>query len=196
MKISTVIRRAPVIVRNAVRDLKYGRPLGGTAKTRYAHLGAFDGGNSTWDDMDRLFAGIRIGADDVIVDVGCGKGRSINWFLDHYPQTRIVGIELDPDLCATTARRLRRHANVSIVCGDVTELLPVDGTIFYVFNPFDGAVMARFAEAVAATRSGAPATIAYLNCKFVDVFESDPRFEVRMLDDPRLSFRSAIVTLR
>ena len=35
-----------------------GRPLGGTIRTRYAHLGANDVGNADYDDLALLFAGI------------------------------------------------------------------------------------------------------------------------------------------
>jgi SAM-dependent methyltransferase len=134
-----------------------------------------------------------VGPRDVIVDVGCGKGRSINWFLERFPANRIVGIELDPDICAATARRLRHHANVTIACGDATELLPPDGTIFYLFNPFDESVMRRFAKAM--LDRNAPATIVYLNAKHLSSFAEDPRFTVRPVEQPGLSFRSVLVTV-
>ena len=56
----TIIRRAPKIARNAARDLRYGRPLGGTIRTRYEHLGAHDVGNADYDDLALLFAGIPV----------------------------------------------------------------------------------------------------------------------------------------
>jgi SAM-dependent methyltransferase len=194
LKLSTIIRRAPKIARNAVRDLRYGKPLGGTIRTKYAHLGANDVGNADYGDLGLLFAGVPVGPEDVIVDVGCGKGRSINWFLDRYPGNRIVGIELDPDICADTARRLRRHGNVTIVCGDATAMLPADGTVFYLFNPFDEPVMRRFAQAM--LDRGEPATIVYLNAKHAAAFEGEPRFTVSPIDPPGLSFRSVLVTVR
>ena len=52
----------PKIVRNAVRDLRYGAPLGGTIRTRYAHLGAHDVGNADYDDLAILFAGVEVAA--------------------------------------------------------------------------------------------------------------------------------------
>ncbi len=144
---------------SALRDLRYGRPLGGTIRTRYEHLGAFHSTNRHYSELDVVFAGVEIEPDDAIVDVGCGKGRSLNWILDHFPANKIYGIELDPEICAKTARRLRRRRNVTIICGDASELIPPDGTLFYLFNPFDGPVMERFAAGVA--RRGKPATIVY-----------------------------------
>ncbi len=192
MKLATLARRAPVMLRAALRDLRYGRPLGGTVRTRYAHLGAFHSTNTPYDQIARLFAGLEPGPEDVIVDVGCGKGRSLNWLLGRYPGNAIVGIELDPELCAATAKRLRRRRNVTVLCGDAVELLPVEGTIFYLFNPFDGAVMERFATALLALPA---ATIVYYNAKHLEPFRAEARFTVHELDDPMLAHRSAIVRL-
>jgi SAM-dependent methyltransferase len=196
VNLSTLIQRGPTMVRSALRDLRYGRPLGGTVRSRYEHLGAFHATNSPYEDLDLLFSGVEIEIDDVIVDVGCGKGRSLNWLLGRYPGNRLVGIELDPELCAQTARRLRRRANVTIVCGDASATIPPEGRVFYLFNPFDGEVMGRFAAALLERRAGrGGATIVYYNAKFLEPFRGDPRFTVRELDDPRLGHRSAVITL-
>ena len=195
MKFSTAIHRAPTMLRSALRDLRYGRPLGGTVRTRFEHLGAFHSTNSPYEALDVLFAGVDVGPDDVVIDVGCGKGRSLNWLLDRYPRNRIYGIELDPEICAGTARRLRRHANVTVVCGDATELIPPEGTVFYLFNPFDATVMTRFAEALLRRPPGARKTIVYYNAKYLEPFRNDPRFSLHELEDSRLTHRSAVVTL-
>lgn len=197
-RLSRNLRRAPQIIRNGARDLRFGRLLAGTVPTRFGHLGAFDVANSEYENMDILFASLSVGPADVLVDVGCGKGRATNWFLSRHPKNRIIGIELDPEVCAQTARRLKRFRNVSIVCDEVTTAIPADGTIFYLFNPFDEAVMRRFRDALVAARSGAPisTTVVYYNSKFLDVFSEDPRFSVAVVPDPRLPAQSAIITLR
>lgn len=198
MNLMTTVRRVPKIVRNARRDMKYGRPLGGLVRTRYADLGAHDVGNADYDDLDILFRGVDVAPRDVIVDVGCGKGRSTNWFLERYPANKIYGIELDPQICAGTARRLRRFGNVTVLCGDATAMLPPDGTIFYLYNPFDAAVMSRFIDALLAPRPAAGARadrIVYYNDKFIDLYRDDPHFVVRPVEDPLLRHRSSIVTL-
>ena len=128
----------------------------------------------------------------MIVDVGCGKGRSLNWFLDRYRGNRIVGISsTPPSVPGREEAPARRHANVEILCGDATVLLPPDGTVFYLFNPFDESVTRRFAEAM--LDRGDPATIVYLNAKHTVAFEGDPRFTVAPIAPPGLSFRSVTV---
>ncbi len=195
MRLRRVIRRAPTTLRNAVLDLRYGGFLGGTIKTKQGHLGAHDVGNADYGDLDELFSQVEIAPDDVIVDVGCGKGRVINWFLSNHARNAIYGIELDPEVCARTAKRLAGRTNVRVLCGDATELLPADGTVFYLFNPFDEGVMRRFVAAFFATGEGRPRTIVYYNCKYLDVFRDDERFEVQELDRPR-SFPSALIRAR
>jgi SAM-dependent methyltransferase len=197
VKASRAIRRVPKAVQNAFRDLRFGKPLGGTVRTRYAHLGARHSANADYDDLAILFAAAEVRPDDVIVDVGCGKGRSLNWFLSRLPQNRIVGIELDPEICATTARRLRRHERVTILCGDATELLPPEGTLFYLFNPFDANVAARFRDALVELRGrvAGRTRIVYYNAKELAVFADDPRFAIRPIDNPRLRLASAIIDL-
>jgi hypothetical protein len=83
---------------------------------------------------------------------------------------------------------------VTILCGDATALLPADGTVFYLFNPFDESVTRRFAAAMLDRR--APATIVYLNAKHAVAFADDPRFAVTAIEPPGLSFRSVLVTVR
>ena len=181
MRQRSTIPRAIKSLRNAAVDLRYGRFLGGTIRTRYAHLGAFHVANSDYDDLPPLFAAAGVVPADVIVDVGCGKGRVVNWLLMHHPDNRIVGIELDPEVCAATAKRLRRHERVTILCGDAPALLPPDGTIFFLFNPFDESVLRRFADAFLALGPEGR-RIVYYNDEYVEVFRDDPRFGVREID--------------
>ena len=114
----------------------------------------------------------------MIVDVGCGKGRVINWLLMRHPANRIVGIELDPggvrrdgEAAAPPRPRddpLRRRARAAAA----------DGTIFFLFNPFDESVTRRFADAFLALGPEGR-RIVYYNDEYVDVFRDDPRFDVR-----------------
>jgi hypothetical protein len=194
VKVGAVIRRLPRAARNAVVDLRYGGLLGGTIATKHGDVGAHDVGNADYGDLTHLFANIPIAPDDVIVDVGSGKGRAVNWFLWKHPNNRIFGLELDQEICAKAAKRLRRHANVTFRCGDAMALLPEEGTLFYLFNPFAEPVMRRFIDALLALPGDAPRRVVYQNCKFIDLFAHDPRFEVEQLDLP--TFRSALIRVR
>ena len=128
---------------------------------------------------------------DVLVDVGCGKGRVINWWLSQGLRNRMVGIELDPEVASATARRLRRFPNVSIVNEDATVWMPDDATVAYMYSPFDASVMARFKEHVAERFAATGLTLLYWNPQFVDLFFDDERFGTHLVDlrsvlDPRI----------
>jgi SAM-dependent methyltransferase len=196
--IAASARRAARIARNAVLDLRYGRPLGGTVRTRYAHLGAFDTANSSYEDLPALFAAAGLGVGDVVVDIGCGKGRVLNWLLRHYPGTPLVGIELDSGIAAQTRRRLRRYPAVRVVCGDAATELPAEASVFYLFNPFDESVVARFAGTLRALEplaDGRARRIVYCRCKFLGPFEQSDRFAIEPVELPAGSHRAALITL-
>jgi hypothetical protein len=175
-------------IRSALTDLRYGGSLlRGSVDSRYAHLGARGTENSGYDILEQLFAH-QVRSKDVLVDVGCGKGRVLNWWLDHYRSHRIYGIELDPEIAAQTRNRLRRFQNVSILTGDVCELIPADASLFYLFNPFDGSVMQRFIDVLQTSpvaHNGLARRIVYYNCKHVDLFENNRLFNVRHVNLPK-----------
>ena len=192
-------RRAVKIAHNAVRDLRYRGLLAGTVRTRYAHLGAHHTTNSDYDDLPALFGAARLRSDDVIVDVGCGKGRVINWLLAHHPGNAVVGIELDPEIAAATERRLRRYPGVKIVCGDACTLLTAEATVFYLFNPFDEPVMRRFAEAVLAlgdAGGGRERRIVYYRSNYLAPFGESDRFTVEPIELPTRVHQAALITVR
>ncbi|MEJ7639236.1 MAG: class I SAM-dependent methyltransferase, partial [Singulisphaera sp.] len=70
------------------------------------------------------------------MDIGCGKGRVLNFWLERFPNNRIIGVELDDRVADRTRRRLERWRNVKIITGDAVAALPAEGTIFWMFNPF------------------------------------------------------------
>jgi SAM-dependent methyltransferase len=172
-------------VRNLAIDLRYGGPCGGTIRSAYGYLGAYGTSSADYDKLRRLFTaenGLAIGPNDVLVDVGSGKGRVLNFWLDLGLGNRIVGIELDPRFAESARRRLARYPNVEVICGDAIEHLPADATVLYLFNPFGPEVLARFRDRVAATfPPGHPLRIVYYFTLHLSVFQEDPRFVVEPL---------------
>jgi SAM-dependent methyltransferase len=193
MRIEQVTRQlkaAPWILRSLLTDLRFGGLLTGGVKTQHRGLGAHNVVNSPYSVLPQIFAG-RIGPSDVLVDVGCGKGRVINWWLSQGVRNRIVGIEINPEVAAATAKRLRRHPNVTIVPGDATIAIPSDATLVYMYSPFDGPAMERFKAMLVMRFAQRGITLLYWNAEYLDVFRGDPDWDVEIIalddvPDPRI----------
>jgi tRNA A58 N-methylase Trm61 len=131
--------------------------------------------------MPYIFKG-RISKTDVLVDVGCGKGRVINWWLSRGFRGRMFGIELDPGVAEATRQRLSKYKNVTIITADVCESIPEDATVFYLFNPFKPDVMERFKNRLFEVFAKRGVTVLYYNPWYVDVFKKDPNWTVEEVD--------------
>jgi SAM-dependent methyltransferase len=173
------------MVKNMLLDLRHGGLLGRTIPTRYGHLGATDTVSTDYAVLPHVL-GDTVGSDDVLVDVGCGRGRVLVWLAHRKMGRRLVGVELDPEVAAYAARKVRRFANVTIVSGNVLERMPDDATVFYLYNPFDRDVVAAFRDRVAEVYAGRAVRILYYNPKHLDVFRDDPRWEIAVRDLSRV----------
>lgn len=164
------------LLRNALIDVRFGPPLGGVFLRNRAQS------NSDYRELEAVFVG-RLDRADVLVDVGCGAGRVINQWLRTDAGSHIYGLEMDERLAAKTRRRLRRHSNVTIIDGDAVSNLPLDGTVFFLFNPFDAPTTRRFAQSILelARTAVRPVTVIYLNCKHLTAFEDDSRFVIEYI---------------
>jgi hypothetical protein len=163
-------------------DLRYGRPLAGEIPSRFEHLGAVETANSDYAVLDRIFAR-RISSEDVLVDVGCGKGRVINWWLRKGYRNPIYGLELDDVVAERTRRRLARFDNVSIITGHAIETVPVEGTLFYMYNPFHADVVDKFVQRLAEIASKSRGVrVLYNNSRHLQPFLGSDEWKVTILD--------------
>jgi SAM-dependent methyltransferase len=169
-------------IRNYLIDRRYGGWLGGTYDGSYEHIGMYGLSSTDYSMLPKLFNeldGTSIGAEDVLVDVGCGRGRVLNWWLSLELGNRIVGIELEPRWAEETRARLAGYPDVTVIQGDVLESLPPDGTIFYLFNPFGAGVVSEFKERLLTVLGpDADFRIVYHFAFHRHVFDADPRFRV------------------
>ncbi|MEG6584921.1 rRNA adenine N-6-methyltransferase family protein [Dendrosporobacter sp. 1207_IL3150] len=106
-------------ITDTLLDLKYsGRLLKGHLPTAYKHLGANDVYHTDYAAMPHIFNQVTINPHDVLVDVGCGKGRVINYWLSQGHSNKIYGLELDPLVAQETAEQFKHRSNVTILHGD------------------------------------------------------------------------------
>ena len=138
-------------VRNYGIDMRYGGRCGGVTHTQFGHLGAYGTSSADYSRSARALHRhnhLAITPDDVLVDVGSGKGRVLTSGSRSALGNKIVGIELDPQFALPAQRRLARFENVEVICGDALENIPRDATIFYLFNPFGAEVIEEFCDRV------------------------------------------------
>ena len=103
--------------------------------------------------LERLVDSGLIGADDVVLDYGCGKGR-VDFFLSYQTKAKTIGIEYDERIYES-ARKNQRAAGLNaktdfvMVNAELYEV-PLDVNRCYFFNPFSAEilhkVMARILE--------------------------------------------------
>ena len=163
------------VTRNAAIDLRFGGLLGG------AYLNNPDQSNSDYGALKNAFAG-RIRPGEVLVDVGCGSGRVLNYWLRVASGHQLYGIEFDATLAARTQQRLRGKANVTVIAGDAVELCPPDGTLFYLFNPFCSDVLRAFCARIAENSTALAPRILYYNPKFLEVLQENERWDIEIVD--------------
>jgi hypothetical protein len=186
-------------LRNWLLDRKYGGSCGGSYPTRFGALGAKGTESVDYYELSQLFDGrngVDIKESDVLVDIGCGKGRVINWWLHQGLRNKIIGLELDERFAQSTAERLKPYDKVRIVCGNALENLPEDGTIFFLFNPFHAPVVEKLKDRLYDMfRERGDLTVVYCNCKYLEVFQNDPNWIVKA---PRVRtfHRCAFIRLR
>ncbi len=173
------------LIRNAAIDRKYGGYCGGRIATRFAETGAHGTSSADYYQLRKLFGpgGVNIRPEDVLADIGCGKGRVINYWLHSGHRNRMYGLELDPDFAAGAARRLRNFPNVSILAGDAIRNLPNDATVLFLFNPFEANVLEALKQRIEEQFRGRlhSLRILYSYPKMAHVFRRDPDWEVKDL---------------
>lgn len=164
-----------VAITRAVRlDFRYaGRLLHGNVNSRFSDLGAHATHHTGYEILDAIFKVVKPLSTDVLVDVGCGKGRVIVHWLHCGYGRRIVGLELDPLHAARTARQFARFGRVQIIAGDAIANIPADGTLFYLFNPFTREKTVEFEERVRALSPDQSVRVVYYYPMFLEAFKSD-----------------------
>lgn len=169
-------------LQDAILDLKYsGRLLTGHLPTAYKHLGANDVYHTEYSAMSIIFDQVTITPHDVLVDVGCGKGRVINYWLSQGYTNKIYGLELDPVVAQETAEQFGAWANVTILPGDAIKNLPQDGTVFYLYNPFSREKFYDFESHITKLAHAKTITLVYYRPKSLHVFNNG-RWHIRLID--------------
>ena len=185
-------------VQNLLLDLKHGYFCGGSTPTRFKETGALQIQHTNFVSLDEIFLRNDLGVtpDDVLVDVGCGKGRVIAYWRQQKLGRKYIGIELDPEPAMISKERFKDAPEVQIINGDAIENLPAEGTMFYLYNPFVESVVRRFCEkleAIADRRK--PVRVVYNNCRHAELFTENPAWDTRPISNKN-AYPAILATLK
>ena len=132
------------------REDRLDRKIGGISlaevrESRFQDLGAYPTMSAEYGAIDMMFKKFPLSEKDVFVDVGCGFGRVISRLLmKKSPCRKYYGVELDPDVAEIAKKRFSGYPQVSILNGNILDVLPREGTVFWLYNPFDINVLDAF----------------------------------------------------
>ena len=132
---------------DAQRDLAVaGRSLERAERTRHAAAGAHDPTATPYFVLEDLLGGLDFGADSHLLDVGCGAGRVLAYFVGAGLPGLVTGVELDARLAAETKSWSGRYPQVRVIAGSALDLPLAGFTHVYLFNPFDTPVLVAFLD--------------------------------------------------
>lgn len=122
--------------------------------SRFSAQGAEAVQSSDYRALRRIFRKqVRLTAQDVLLDVGCGEGRVLTYLTSHRCKAQLMGIELDPEAAQTARQRMEAcpgGQRVEIRCANIldaeTEDLFRAVTVYYLFNPFNGKIFCKFID--------------------------------------------------
>lgn len=163
-------------LRTAWLDCRYGGYIGRRPDQSSSYLR-----DCAYRVIESAMAGVNVVPDDVLVDIGCGRGRVFNWWLSRGWKNRMIGIERDSEIAARTQRRLHGYPKIEILTGDAVDLMPADGTVFFLANPFGGAAVERFHDAILARAKAPRLRVVYINCEHLNVFRKSACWSIRIL---------------
>lgn len=148
---------------DTLRDLAIcGRSLETREQTRHAARGAHDPTPTPYFVLEDLLGTLDLSEETHLLDVGCGTGRVLAYFVGAGLPGRVTGVELDGRLAAETSAWASRYPAVSVIHGSALELPLAGYTHVYLFNPFDTPVLRAFLDRLEREAAG-PVTLAHMS---------------------------------
>ena len=171
-------------LRNRIEDQMWERRLGvrTIGKVMVHCHDAHYYGTFAYRSIFMILQRLNLTADDVFVDIGCGKGRVVCCAATHGIR-HAIGVDIDGDLCRiardNAKRLLNRQAPIDIIHAPAQECDYMQGTKFLLFNPFGERTLRQVASVIARSvrERRRPVQIAYVNPAHDHVFQENPAYE-------------------
>ncbi len=146
--------------------------------------------STNYEELEIIFLQkISLQPDDVIIDVGCGKGRVFSYLLYKGFTNKMIGYEINQMVGSKTKKRLSRFKNVEIRCDNIFDDFPRQGNIFYLYNPFKEAMVTEFMHRILEITDRNPIVI-YNNPIHLGIFDNE-NFSCEVFDTavPKYGYR-------
>lgn len=120
--------------------------------------------------------------DDVLVDIGAGKGRAL-FFFSKYKLKKVIGIEFKRELAEIARKNLAHvkggHCPIEIVEGDAANADLSEGTIYFLYNAFGPATLTNVLNSISESLKVRPRKIRilYMNGIHMDLISSQDWLE-------------------
>jgi SAM-dependent methyltransferase len=155
--------------------------------------------STNYEELEIIFfKHLSLRESDVIIDVGCGKGRVFSYLLYKGLKNRMIGYEINPAVSVQTQKRLSRFKNIEIRLENIFDNFPISANIFYLYNPFKEAMVTAFMNEILKVAHNNP-VIVYNNPVHLNIFDNG-NFEYEFLDIPvpgyDYSFTCAIIRIK
>lgn len=138
--------------------------------------GIFPVQSASYRILRELIPCLDINANDVFVDIGCGKGRLLGYLnIKKMGAKKYYGVEINKKAAKFACKVFRNDPKVRIICKDATKATIRDGTVFFLYNPFGPEILDSFLTNLEKTaRQGC--RIYYLHAVYNDVFNKHERY--------------------
>lgn len=143
---ASIASKADLLAADEARDIFLcGRSLHVDAWVRadLASAGAHEPTPTPYFVLEELLGKLGLTANDHLLDVGCGTGRVLAYVASQLP-CRATGVELDARLANIASSWAASSPQLNVIAGSVLDISLAPYTCFYLFNPFDTAVLTRF----------------------------------------------------
>lgn len=153
---ASITSKADLLAADAARDIALcGRSLGEADPVHpdLASAGAHEPTPTPYFVLEELLGKLGLTANDHLLDVGCGTGRVLAYAASQLP-CRATGVELDARLANIASSWAASSPQLNVIADSVLDISLAPYTCFYLFNPFDTAVLTRFLDK--AEREAAP----------------------------------------
>lgn len=145
---ASIASKADLLAADAARDIFLcGRSLHVDAQVRadLASAGVHEPTPTPYFVLEELLGKLGLTANDRLLDVGCGTGRVLAHAASQLP-CRATGVELDARLANIASSWAASFPQLNVIAGSVLDISLAPYTCFYLFNPFDTAVLTRFLD--------------------------------------------------